>query len=157
MIITSLPVNLITADAADNGNGIGVTNAAHTENNTDFCNYKIEFYKNGTKVTGAPEFTINDSTNSAVYVGSNGYFELIKDRSIEFTSSNDFKNYIDENRIDEVRITFVASDNFSDHQAATSSNPNSYELYSSATGTNANLLVDNTDPENPVTDQHTIV
>ena len=128
MIITSLPVNLLAYanDPPPPDYGIGVSNNAYADNDTDYNNYQIKFYyeDSNTAVTTSPEFTVTDSGNETVYIGTDGKFELKKGRKIDFTSNEDFRNFVNtkvnDKRISKIEIEFVPTE---------TTNDNAYELY----------------------------
>ena len=134
MIITSLPVNLLAYanDPPEPDYGIGVSNNAYADNATDYNNYQIKFYYYDDTANPPayvavknPEFTINDSGNENVYIGADdGKFELKKDRKIDFTSNEDFRNFVNTKvngkRISKIEIEFVPTE---------TTNDNAYELY----------------------------
>lgn len=129
IIITSMPIQSVSVSAVPAATtGIGVVNDAHVGEGAHYNNYVIKFYKAGTRFP-AVEFSINDSNSEVVYVAADGSFELTAGRAIDFTADSEFRKFINDNRIDQVDISFISSVNM---------NPDTYTLYNvTNSGTNA--------------------
>ena len=125
-----MPISLgVDSLEGDSSSGLGITNNSYASSNNSHNDYIIEFYKNGVRLTAVPQFNI-ETESGTVYVDQNGKFEIPKGSSINFTSSQDFNSYVNENRIDEIRISF---------ESYTSGNDNTYKLYSETPGLNASI------------------
>lgn len=123
MIFASIPMNLIVGagNQTPSDNGIGVINNAYAENTDHNC-YKVEFFKaDSNTAVSHSEFSYGTGAN-AVYIGSDGMFDVNKGAYVDLLQCDDIKEFIDSQNITKVKISFIAS--------GISSNPKDYQLYS---------------------------